>query len=72
MVLTEAHAKIILAAIQEAGMARRDFDHATRKRDAAILAAVKDGAGVREIARFVGMSPNGIAKIVAKARETST
>ena len=55
----------ILATLKELAQ-RLERDRA--ERDAAITAAVRAGAGQREVARAVGLSHPGVAKIVARSK----
>lgn len=45
---------------------------ATRMRDHAIREAVHEGVSVREVARGVGMSHSGVARVVARGNDEST
>lgn len=45
--------------------------HASACRDDAIRAAVRDGVAVRQVARAVGMSHSGVARVIARGNDES-
>lgn len=64
-----------LAAVKNVGKRyatrRRALDDVAAERDAAILAALNTGAGVREVARAVGLDPMVVMRVKRRAEAES-